>query len=84
MKEVEKEIFDVWKLLDPSDAYLQGLDEYAGKMFVPTKENKEEALSKIDSILEKTQDETQVKFLNSFKTALKYREPEGMEISVFA
>lgn len=75
MQELENEIFEVWKMLDPSDAYLQGLDEYAGKMFVPTKENQELVFGKIDTILGRIQDETTQKFLNSLKATLKYREP---------
>ena len=34
--DLEDEIFEVWKELCPSEAYSQGLEEYAGKLFVPT------------------------------------------------
>lgn len=71
---LEDEIFEVWKELYPSEAYSQGLEEYAGKLFVPTPDNCKMILKRIRHLKSKTEDTVQKKFLISLEATLKYRE----------
>jgi hypothetical protein len=75
MSEIEDEIFEIWKELNPNDAYLQGLDEFAGKLFIPSPENTIRILDKIQSLKSKTDDEVEIKFLTSLEGTLRYHEP---------
>jgi hypothetical protein len=75
MSEIENDIFEVWKELNPNEAYLQGLDEFAGKLFIPTPENTRHILDKIHVLKSKTQDQVEIKFLTSLAGTLKYHEP---------
>jgi hypothetical protein len=74
MSEIEKEIFELWKEMNPNAAYLQGLSEYAGKMFIPTPENEKRITDRIESLLSKTDDPVERKFLISLKASIKYHE----------
>ena len=38
-KSLDDEIVELWKELSPSGAYTAGLEEYAGKLFIPSEEN---------------------------------------------
>lgn len=72
--DLEGEIYEIWRELNPSEAYLQGLNDYAGKLFVPTPENRERILKRIKHLKSKTTDRVQTKFLISLEATLKYRE----------
>ncbi|UCF07477.1 MAG: hypothetical protein JSW28_07450 [Thermoplasmata archaeon] len=74
MTTIEDEIYEVWKELSPSDAYLHGLQEFAGKLFVPTPENTQRIQEKIALLKTKTEDAVHIKFLTSLEGTLKYRE----------
>ena len=74
---IEDEIYEVWKELSPSDAFRQGLSEYAGKLFIPTPENKGRLLEKIKELKGRTSDEVQTKFLTSLQGSLEYHEVPG-------
>jgi hypothetical protein len=75
MSDIENDIFELWKELNPNDAYLQGLDEFAGKLFIPTPENTKRVLGIIQDLKSKTQDQVEIKFLTSLEATLKYHEP---------
>jgi hypothetical protein len=53
---------------------MQGLDDYAGKLFIPTPENEKRISEKIEILLSKTQDPVEKKFLISLRASLKYHE----------
>jgi hypothetical protein len=74
MTTIEDEIYEVWKEINPSDAFRQGLSEYAGKLFVPTPENKERMLQKVNEIMGKTDDPVLQGFLRSLVGTLEYHE----------
>ena len=74
MSEMENEIFKVWKELNPGIAFLQGLDDYAGRLFVPTQENENRILTRIQELKSKTDDRVEKKFLDSLEAILIYRE----------
>jgi hypothetical protein len=72
---VEEEIFELWKELTPSSAFTAGLDNYAGKLFVPTEENVKRALEKIAELKAHAKDRVQQKFLQCLETELCFEEP---------
>ncbi len=73
---VEDEIFELYKELAPATAYGQGIKECAGKMFVPTIENKKNALEKIAKLRKKTKDKHHLAILKAFETDLEIEEPQ--------
>ncbi len=75
MAALEKEIYELWKELRPSEAYLQGLDEYAGRFFIPTPENIERILGIIQDLKSRSDDKIKTKFLESLEASLEFREP---------
>lgn len=75
MSPVEKEVFEVWKEVYPSVAYNYGLDDYAGKILVLSKENLTRLKKKIKGLMEKTTNKEHLKFLNSCLVDLDFIEP---------
>jgi len=81
----EKEVFELWKEIDPSGAFSAGLKEYAGQIWIPSHANVKNALSKIKK-LEKTKDPVTKKFLGTMKRELLLEEPQdppGAILSTF-
>jgi len=74
MTDIENEIFEVWKELNPNLAFIQGLKDYAGKLFIPNHENQEKILNRIRELKSKTDDQVENKFLGSLEATLRYRE----------
>ncbi len=74
MSEIEGEIFSLWKEMNPNAAYLQGLEEYAGKLFIPTPENEKKMIDNIETLLSKTEDPVERKFLISLRASIRYHE----------
>ncbi|MFB0522627.1 MAG: hypothetical protein ACETV1_02565, partial [Candidatus Bathyarchaeia archaeon] len=72
---VEEEIFELWKELNPSSAFTAGLDDYAGKLFVPTEGNMKRMLEKIAKLKSHAEDTVQQKFLQCLETELRFEEP---------
>jgi len=62
---VESEIFELFKEYDPSGAYISGLNEYAGKIFVPSKRNLEKFSRRVDELRLKAENKSQLKVLDS-------------------
>ena len=72
---VEEEIFELWKELNPSSAFTAGLDDYAGKLFVPTGGNVKRMLEKVAKLKTHAEDMVQQKFLQCLETELHFEEP---------
>jgi len=72
---VEEEIFELWKELKPSSAFASGLDDCAGKLFVPTEGNVKRMLGKITKLKTHAENTVQQKFLQCLKTELSFQEP---------
>ncbi|MFB0501010.1 MAG: hypothetical protein ACETVP_00915 [Candidatus Bathyarchaeia archaeon] len=72
---IEEEIFELWKELNPSAAFTAGLDDYAGKLFVPTEANVKHMLKKIAELKPRAEDTVQRKFLQCLETDLRFEEP---------
>ena len=64
------------KEINPSGAYLMGFNEYAGRLFIASKENIDAALSRVRDLRVKARTELQRKVLDSLETALLFDEPQ--------
>ncbi|MDA4122772.1 MAG: hypothetical protein OK456_06290 [Thaumarchaeota archaeon] len=75
-KSLDNEILQLWKELSPSGAYLQGWDEYAGKLFVPSTENLARAVERVRALRRRAENEVQAKVLDSMEVVLLFPEPQ--------
>lgn len=75
LSRVEHDIFEVWKEYMPNTAFLQGVEECAGKFFVPTDNNIRSLLNKIEALKKKAENDLQKKLLRCLETAIKFEEP---------
>ena len=84
---LEEGIFRLWKELRPDDAFAMGLEECAGRFFVPTPGNVRRAVATIDRLKASTRDPAARKFLAAMRTRLTLPEPaalpEGILESLF-
>jgi len=71
MSNVEKMLVNFYKEFEPSSAFTEGFDECAGKIFLPTKENKIKALKRIKLIKSKTRDKKVLFYLKSMEFEFK-------------
>jgi hypothetical protein len=72
---VESEIFEFFKESDPAGAYINGLKEYAGKIFIPSKRNLEKFSRRTDELRLKAENKSQLKVLDSFAAWFGLAEP---------
>jgi len=71
----EAEIFELFKEHNPSGAYMSGLKEYAGKIFIPSKRNLERFSRRIDALRLKAENKSQLKLLESAAAWAGLEEP---------
>ena len=76
--EVEAEIFEFFKEYDPASAYIAGLKEYAGKLFIASKRNLERFSRRVDELRLKAENESQLKLLDSIAAAYTLGEPHAI------
>ena len=74
--DVEAEIFEFVKESDPSTAYLQGANEYVGKLFIPSRKNLERVAKKADELRLKAENNAQLKVIDSFTAGYALQEPQ--------
>ncbi len=79
---IESEIFDLFKENDPSGAYINGLKEYVGKIFIPSKRNLEKFSRRVDELRLKAENKSQLKALDSFAAWFGLAEPHMVPESV--
>jgi len=79
---VESEIFELFKEFDPSGAYINGLNEYVGKMFIPSKRNLEKFSRRVDELRLKAENKSQLKVLESAAAWAGLVEPHMVPESV--
>jgi hypothetical protein len=79
---VESEIFELFKEADPSGAYINGLKEYAGKIFIPSRKNLEKLSLRVDGLRLKAENESQLKVLDSGAAWMLLNEPHQVVESV--
>jgi hypothetical protein len=75
MSEVEKEIFEIWKEFDPAAAFTAGLEDHAGKLFIPSETNINSLKAKIEAALGKVEQSNQKKILQCMNITLEFQEP---------
>lgn len=71
----DKILLNVWKRINPEIAFQQGINECKGKLFLPTKDNKNKLLKQIETLKDRTSDPENIAYLNSFKTTIEFEEP---------
>lgn len=75
MSDVEKQFLEWYKEVYPASAYRLGVNECAGKFFIPSKKNLEIAEKRLRNIMKEAQNETQRRVFKSYLTALRFDEP---------
>ncbi len=78
----ERETFNLWKRLHPDSAYIAGVDECAGKFFVPTEGEVRQSIADARAIARTTQDPRTRKFLRALEARLVLAEPCRMPESM--
>jgi len=73
--ETERAVFELWKELRPDEAFVFGLDDCAGRLFIPTQRRVDSVLAKIARIHKSTTSPIERKLLASFRASLELREP---------
>src|SRR5256712_5881914 len=71
----ERAVFEVWKELRPDEAFVFGLDECAGRLFIPNQRGVDSLLAKISRIEKSETSPIERKLLASFRASLELREP---------
>src|SRR5947199_3735006 len=74
--DVEAEVFEFVKASDPSAAYLQGANEYVGKLFIPSRKNLEKVAKRADELRLKAENNAQLKVIDSFAACYALQEPQ--------
>jgi hypothetical protein len=74
--DLDAQILDLVKEINPSGAYLMGFNEYAGKLFIASKRNIDSALAKVRALRAKAKTDLQRKVLDSMETTLLFDEPQ--------
>lgn len=75
MDQVEHDIYNIWSELQPTIAFQCGVMDRAGNFFIPTEDNVQNILKKIDVLRMETIDSVNHGLLNYYETFLKYEEP---------
>ena len=73
---LDGQIVDLLKEFSPSEAYIVGFDEYAGKLFVASDENIRALLKRTRALKGKARTELQRKVLDSVEVSLLFDEPQ--------
>ncbi|MEE9488812.1 MAG: hypothetical protein V3V91_00025, partial [Thermoplasmata archaeon] len=73
--ESEAAIFEAWKERAPARTYAAGLDEYAGRMWVPSQENIDDMVSSLRTAREKATDPIEEAFARNLEVGLLFEEP---------
>lgn len=75
--DVEAEIFEFVKESDPATAYLQGANEYVGKLFIPSRKNLEKVAKRADELRLTVENNSQLKAIDSMAAAYALQEPQA-------
>ncbi|MFQ6127862.1 MAG: hypothetical protein ACE5QW_03040 [Thermoplasmata archaeon] len=73
--EAEAAIFEVWKERTPARTFSAGLEEYAGRMFIPDQKDIDSLLSTIRKAKEKATDPVEEAFSRNLELWLLFEEP---------
>src|SRR2546426_9673332 len=73
--ETERAVFELWKDLRPDEAFVFGLDDCAGHLFIPTQRRGGSGLAKNFPVQKKGTNAIERKGLASFRATPERREP---------
>ncbi|TMI27993.1 hypothetical protein E6H30_02200 [Candidatus Bathyarchaeota archaeon] len=79
---VESEIFEFFKESDPSGAYINGLKERVGKIFIPSRKNLDRLSRRVEELRLKAENKSQIKVLDSGSAWITLNEPHQAPESV--
>jgi len=86
--QLDQDILQVLKEMSPSTAYLVGFEDYAGRVFVPSRSNVNRVLRIMRSLRRRAKTELQKKTLDSAEEVMRFDEPqpvlEDIVSSIFA
>lgn len=74
--DVEAEIFEFVKEAEPTTAYIQGVNEFVGKLFIPSRKNLERIAKRADELRLRAENELQLKVIDSLAAAFALQEPQ--------
>jgi len=75
--DVEAEIFEFAKESDPATTYLQGVNEYVGKLFIPSRKNLERIAKRTEELRLKAENDLQLRVLDSLAAGFALQEPQS-------
>src|SRR5438309_4913237 len=81
--DVEAEIFEFAKESDPATTYLQGLNEYVGKLFIPSRKNLERIAKRTEELRLKAENDLQLRVLDSLAAGFALQEPQTYPDGVY-
>ncbi len=81
---VESEIFEFAKEFDPASAYLNGIGEYVGKLFIPSKRNLERFSHRVEELRLRAENRSQLKLLDSLSAANTLAEPQSIAENILS
>ncbi len=73
---IEAEIYDAWKELRTSEAFIGGLKEYAGRVFIPAPKNARDMLQRLSKLKTGSKDPVEKALIASISRQLDLGEPE--------
>jgi hypothetical protein len=77
-------IFEFAKEFDPASAYLNGIGEYVGRLFIPSKRNLERFSHRVEELRLKAENRSQLKLLDSLSAANTLAEPQSIAESILS
>src|SRR2546428_10614171 len=75
--DVEAEICGLAKESDSATTYLQGVNEYVGKLFIPSRKNLERIAKRTEELRLKAENDLQLRVLDSLAAAFALQEPQS-------
>src|SRR2546422_2335547 len=82
--ETERAVFEVWKELRPDEAFVFGLDECAGRLFVPTQRRVDSLPGQNSRVQKSATSPLETELLASFRTSLQLRETARLPPTILA
>jgi hypothetical protein len=73
--QADKKVFEIWRDISPSDAFVAGFPDCAGKIFIPTRDRIDAAREQISATLSRCENDSQRKLLACLDTYLSILEP---------
>ena len=82
--EIEADIFEFAIEFDPASAYLNGIDEFVGKLFIPSRRNLERFSHRVEELRLKAENRSQLKLLDSLSAATTLAEPQSIAENILS